>query len=186
MGRTCGCGGLETIPPLGSGTSRLCGAPGPILPKVAPTIFWRSAKRSASGRSAGLRGGALVVLDSWALLAFLKNEQPAGRIEQEWLSSAPAVCSINLGEVLYLRLRARGRKAAAIEVEMIRRSATIVDPDWELVAVAAKFKAKGGLAYADAFCIATAERIEAPLWTGDPEIIDLADELPCAVVDLRI
>lgn len=167
-------------------TSRLCGALGPILPKAVPTLFWRSAERSASGRSAGLKGGALVVLDSWALLAYLKNERPAGRIEQEWLASAPAVCSINLGEVLYLRLRERGKKAAAIEVEIIRRSATIVDPDWELVAAAAKFTAKGGLAYADAFCIATAERLETPLWTGDPEIIALADELPCGVVDLRI
>ena len=28
-------------------------------------------------------------------------------------------------------------------------------------------------------------RLEAPLWTGDPELVDLADELRCDVVDLR-
>jgi predicted nucleic acid-binding protein len=183
--RTCGFVEWRTIPPPGFVTSKLCGEPGLTLPKAAPTTFWLSVALSRSERSARLKGGALVVLDSWALVAFLKNEQPAARIEREWLTSTPAVCSINLGEVLYLRIRERKEKAAAVEIEMIRRSATIIDPDWELAAAAAKFKVKGGLAYADAFCIATAERLEAPLWTGDPEIIDQADDLPCAVVDLR-
>ena len=127
----------------------------------------------------------MVVLDSWALLAYLKDEQPAERIEREWLASTPAICSINLGEVLYLRIRELGETAAASDVEAIRRNATIVDPDWELVAAAAGFKANGGLAYADAFCIATAERLEVPLWTGDPEITERASGLPCPVVDLR-
>jgi len=30
-------------------------------------------------------------------------------------------------------------------------------------------KATGGLSY-DAFCVATAQHLKAPLWTGDPEI----------------
>lgn len=184
MGRTCGFGGWWTILPPGFVTSKPCGEPGPIRPR-ALTISWQSVALSRSEKSARLTGGALVVLDSWALVAFLKNEQPAARIEREWLASTPAVCSINLGEVLYLRIRERKEKAAAVEIEMIRRSAAIVDPDWELVAAAAKYKVNGGLAYADAFCIATAERLNAPLWTGDPEIIDQADGLPCAVIDLR-
>jgi predicted nucleic acid-binding protein len=41
------------------------------------------------------------------------------------------------------------------------------------------------LAYADAFCIATAQRLDAPLLTGDPEIIDRAEGLRCTLVDLR-
>ena len=49
----------------------------------------------------------------------------------------------------------------------------MLDPDWPLVSAAAKIKARGGLSYADAFCIATAVRVEAPLWTGDPEIVEL-------------
>jgi predicted nucleic acid-binding protein len=183
--RTCGSVEWRTIQLLGFGTSRLYGGLGRIRPK-ALTIFWQSVALSRSERRARLKGGALVVLDSWALVAFLKNEQPAARIEREWLASTPAVCSINLGEVLYLRIRERREKAAVVEIEMIRRSAAIVEPDWELVAAAAKFKVNGGLAYADAFCIATAERLEAPLWTGDPEIVDQADQLPCGVVDLRV
>jgi predicted nucleic acid-binding protein len=127
----------------------------------------------------------LVVFDSWALLAYLKDEPSAGRIEGEWLARKPAVCSINLGEALYMRIRESGAKAAA-EIEAVRRTAIVVDPDWELVAGAAQVKARGGLAYADAFCIATAERLGAALWTGDPEIVDAANDLSCEVVDLRI
>ncbi|HET6570923.1 MAG TPA: AbrB/MazE/SpoVT family DNA-binding domain-containing protein [Solirubrobacterales bacterium] len=38
---------------------------------------------------------------------------------------------------------------------------------------------------ADAFCVATALRLDAPLWTGDPEIVALADGLNFEVMDLR-
>lgn len=127
----------------------------------------------------------MVVLDSWALLAYLKDEPAAKRIEKEWLASPPAVCSINLGEVLYILIRDQGEQAAAEQIEVVRRNSTLIEPDWDLVAAAAQFKSAGGLAYADAFCIATAQRLDVAVWTGDPEIIDRADELPCAVVDLR-
>jgi len=55
--------------------------------------------------------------------------------------------------------------------------------DWPLVRAAAFVKARHRLSYADAFCVATAQRMRAPLWTGDPEILALGDELE--VVDLR-
>jgi len=127
----------------------------------------------------------LVVLDSWALLAYLKDEPAAQRIEEEWLARRPAVCSLNLGEVLYTRIRDQGEGAAASEVAAIRRNSNIVDPDWDLVVAAAQIKAVGGIAYADAFCIATAGRLGVPVWTGDPEIVESASSLPCDVVDLR-
>jgi len=84
-----------------------------------------------------------------------------------------------------MRIRERGEKAAAADIAAIRRNSTVIDPDWDLVASAAQFKAGSGLAYADAFCIATAQRLDAALWTGDPEIVDRADRLPCEIVDLR-
>ena len=127
----------------------------------------------------------MVVLDSWALLAYLKDEPAAGRIEGEWLSEPPAICSINLGEALYMRIRDHGEKAAVGDMETIRRRSTVVDPDWQLTCAAAKIKAAGGLSYADAFCVATAQRLGLPLWTGDPEITAKAGALPCEVVDLR-
>jgi predicted nucleic acid-binding protein len=127
----------------------------------------------------------LVVLDSWGLLAYLKDELAAGRIESEWLESGAAISSINLGEVLYIRTRAIGEDSARADVERIRRRLTLIEPDWSLVMAAATIKANGGLSYADAFCIATALHLSAPLWTGDPEIIDQAAEHSCEVVDLR-
>jgi predicted nucleic acid-binding protein len=127
----------------------------------------------------------LVVLDSWALLAYLKDEPAAGRIESEWIESGAAISSINLGEVLYIRIRAFGEDSARTDVETIRRRLTLVEPDWSLVTAAATIKANGGLSYADAFCIATSLHLKAPLWTGDPEIIDQASEHPCEVIDLR-
>lgn len=128
----------------------------------------------------------MVVLDSWALLAYLKDEPAAQRIEEEWLARPPAICSINLGEVLYIRIRDSGETAAANEVEAIRRNTTVIEPEWQLIEAAARVKAAGGLAYADAFCVATAERLDASLWTGDPEIVESAGALPCDVVDLRL
>ena len=127
----------------------------------------------------------LVVLDSWALLAFLNDEPSAERIEQEWLVNGAAVSAINLGEVLYIRIRQHGEISATADIEMIREQATVVEPDWQLTVAAAKIKAKGGLAYADAFCVATAERLASPVWTGDPEIVNLAEQFACEIVDLR-
>lgn len=127
----------------------------------------------------------MVVLDSWALLAYLKDEPAAARIEGEWLADRPAICSINLGEVFYILIRDLGEEAAAEQIDLVRRNSTLVELDWDLIAAAARLKATGGLAYADAFCIATAQRLNGPLWTGDPEIIDRAEELRCTVVDLR-
>ena len=33
---------------------------------------------------------------------------------------------------------------------------TVLDPDWPLIAAAAAIEARGGLSFADAFCLATA------------------------------
>lgn len=128
----------------------------------------------------------MIVLDSWALLAYLKDENSADRIESAWIDEGATICSINLGEVLYIRMRGDGEDAAAADIDRVRQHLDVVDPDWPLISEAARVKAHGGLSYADAFCLATALRVEAPLWTGDPEIVDRAAEHSCAVVDLRV
>ncbi len=96
------------------------------------------------------------------------------------------MCSVNLGEALYLEMRVRGTGNADGTIEEVRRELTVIHPDWDLVTVAARVKAGGGLSFADAFCIATAKRVGAPLWTGDPEIIYKATEFQCEVKDLRL
>jgi uncharacterized protein len=126
----------------------------------------------------------LVVLDSWALLAVLKEEPAAGRVRDTWMSEGAAMCSVNLGEALYLETRRIGATRSIEAIGAARAELTVVDADWDLVAAAAACKARGGLSYADAFCVATARRLDATLWTGDGEIVALSgDDLD--VVDLR-
>jgi len=127
----------------------------------------------------------LVVLDSWALLAYLKDEPAAGRIGEAWLSQGAAISAVNLGETLYMRTRERGEGAAAADIDKVRRRSKVVDADWPLIRSAARIKARGGLSHADAFCVATALRLAAPLWTGDPEIVEVAAGLQCEIVDLQ-
>jgi predicted nucleic acid-binding protein len=94
-------------------------------------------------------------------------------------------CSINLGEVFHRQVRAAGWSVAGECIDALRRDIEVVNPDWELVEAAASIKVSGGLSFADAFCIATASRVGAVLWTGDPEIIDHSGNLLFEVLDLR-
>jgi predicted nucleic acid-binding protein len=127
----------------------------------------------------------LIVLDSWALLALLKGEPAAERVESEWIADGAAISSINLGEVLYIRMRGAGELTARADVDAVRSRLTVIDPGWETVEAAAAIKAAGGLSFADAFCIATAAQLAAPLLTGDPEIVERGAQHGCTVVDLR-
>jgi predicted nucleic acid-binding protein len=125
-----------------------------------------------------------VVLDAWALIAFFDDSPgAAARVEALLEEGEGVVCSINLGEVLYRQTRLAGARAARERVATLRDSLDVVDPDWQLVEAAATIKAPGGLSYADAFCVATATRLDAPIWTGDPEIVELPGDHQ--VVDLR-
>jgi predicted nucleic acid-binding protein len=126
-----------------------------------------------------------IVLDTWALVAHLRDEPAAERVRKEWLKAGAAMCSVNLGEALYLELRVCGATRANSAVEAARRELVVIDPDWGLVRAAAEVKAQGGLSYADAFCVAAARHLDSQLWTGDPEIVERGEELGCRVVDLR-
>lgn len=127
------------------------------------------------------------MLDAWALVAFLDDQQPAAaKVETALDEADAAACSINVGEVLYRQIRAVGHSSARKGIAVLRQDMEVIDPDWDLVAAAAEVKARGRLSYADAFCVATAERLGAPLWTGDPEIIERGNELSCEVIDLRV
>ena len=78
-----------------------------------------------------------------------------------------------------------GERTARADIDGVGAALEVIDPDWPLVATAASIEARGGISYADAFCIATARRRDAPLWTGDPEIVAQAAAFSCEVVDLR-
>jgi len=125
----------------------------------------------------------VVVLDAWALLAVLNDEPPAARVEQAIDEEVGVISWINLGEVLYRAIPRRGERRAMDAVRAVSRRLQVEDVDAPLVLDAARLKAAHRLSYADAFCVATAQRHGAPLYTGDPEIVALPDLVE--VVDLR-
>jgi uncharacterized protein with PIN domain len=125
-------------------------------------------------------------LDSWAVLAWLDGEEPAAEIVQRTLDSErPAISWINLVEVEYQVRRQHGIQDAE---EVLGRLRELVDEELAGVArmrAVAALKAEHPVALADCFAIATAAARSATLITGDPEILDRADALPCAVTDAR-
>jgi PIN domain nuclease of toxin-antitoxin system len=116
-------------------------------------------------------------------MALYEDNPSAGEVATAIDTGEALVSAINLGEVLYSLEHTHGRERAIELVDQIRSVTTVEDPDWDLVARAAHIKAGGGLSHADAFCVATAQRQEAPLYTGDPEILALKDIVE--LVDLR-
>jgi len=115
------------------------------------------------------------VLDSFALLAYLNGELACKRVvqvlEQSRAQQARVLlCTINLGEILYIIERRRGlynaqRAQALIESLPIEE----VLPDRSLILDAAHIKAHHAISFADAFVTALAQRESAIVLTGDPE-----------------
>ncbi|HEV7774483.1 MAG TPA: type II toxin-antitoxin system VapC family toxin [Conexibacter sp.] len=125
-----------------------------------------------------------VILDAWAVAALLNDEPAAGRVTTLLERNECWMSSINLGEAYYTSMRARGERLTAERIGVLQQVVRLDHPDWPLVRDAATIKARGGLSYADAVCVATARRHTAPLYTGDEEIIQLEDP-GVEVVDLR-
>jgi uncharacterized protein with PIN domain len=123
------------------------------------------------------------VLDAWAILALLNDEPAAARVEAALDDGDAATSWINLGEVFYKAIQRRGETSARAAVDAVRQRVRAELPDEALILAASRHKARGGISYADCFAVATAERHDAPLLTGDPEIIDLGHIVD--VVDLR-
>lgn len=124
------------------------------------------------------------VLDSWAVLRFLENAEPAASLIADLLDDErPLMSWINLGEVHYVIRRSSGEDAAAETVRDLRDVVDVRLPDEQLVLDAARLKADYPMAYADAFGAALAIAEGATLWTGDPEL--LVERSPWAWRDLR-
>lgn len=124
------------------------------------------------------------VLDSWALLAFIYEENPAAsRIETLLAQAADGnayltLSLINLGEIFYIFGRRRGKTAAEQLLAYVKNLPVHILPvDEARVLAAARFKMAHSLAYADAFAAAAAAELAATLVTGDPELLALSSEL---------
>jgi len=123
---------------------------------------------------------SVLVLDAWAVLAFLQREGPAAVVVRRLLRRAARgnvrlrMNVVNLGEVYYRLIQTTGSERAAARLHQLRRLPIDVLPAREALALsAAKMKAAHAISYADAFAIATAKAENARLVTGDPEILAL-------------
>lgn len=134
-----------------------------------------SESASDPGGSQVGNGPPRIVLDSFALLAYLNGEAGSRRVVQvlnaaQQGSLQVLLCTINLGEVLYITERARGlAKAQQVQALLEGLPIQFVEAARDLVLDAAHLKAHRAISYADAFAAALAVREKATLLTGDPE-----------------
>ncbi|MBI3493764.1 MAG: type II toxin-antitoxin system VapC family toxin [Acidobacteria bacterium] len=128
-------------------------------------------------------GSRVVVLDSWALLAYLDGE-PAAQDVRRVLQTARRrrvivlLSIISYGECLYVIEREQGVQQAQRAIGIIDQLALHVMPaDRPLVFEAAHVKARYPVSYADAFSVALAKRNGGRIMTGDPEFKAVESEV---------
>ncbi len=122
------------------------------------------------------------VMDSYAMLAFFRNEQGGEKVEQ-LLNEAAAdkhelfLTCINAGEIYYMSHRKDGAgKAELVWKALLQFPIQIIEADLEFSLSAAKIKAKYSISYADAFAAALTIKRKATLVTGDDEFDALLAE----------
>jgi predicted nucleic acid-binding protein len=120
------------------------------------------------------------VLDSYALLAYFRNE-PGGEKVEQLLNEAAAgkhelyMTCINAGEVYYMAHRKDGADKAALVWRALQQfPIDIADVDLAFTFKAAGLKATFKLSFADAFAAALTISKKAVLITGDDEFNSLA------------
>lgn len=125
---------------------------------------------------------AHIVLDSYAMLAYFRNEDGGEKVEQ-LLNEAVAkkhelyMTCINAGEVYYMASRKDGTaKADMVWKAMQQFPIHLVEVDLPLTFKAAKLKASHKLSYADAFAAVLTIAKKATLITGDREFNNLLKE----------
>ena len=128
---------------------------------------------------------AAKVLDSWALLAFYKDEQCASEVEKLIQQAAdkgkPLLLSaVNWAEIHYSLERAGGKAVAervADQIAELPIQIVGVGDDLKTARIAATFKAAHKMSLADAFAAAIAKEKKAELVTGDPEFRALEGQI---------
>ena len=126
---------------------------------------------------------ATQVLDSYALLAFLRDEPGAeivaGLLERAGQQNRSVhMTEVNYAEVQYTIRRKDGETVwASIAGELLAAPIEFHAADRRLADVAAGFKSRFKISMADAFAAALAKERKAELVTGDPEFRALAKEI---------
>lgn len=124
-----------------------------------------------------------MIFDSYALIAFFDDEPSAAEVEKlladaRQNGTKTSISVINAGEIWYNYARKFSEDFAD---EMIAKTREMkiefIPANWHVVQIAAQFKSRGGISYANCFAAALANTRNAPLVTGDPEFEQLKDEI---------
>ncbi len=123
------------------------------------------------------------VLDSFALIAYLRDETGAEMVENLLVKAAQGnkplhMTEVNYAEVKYMTIRKDGKTAWDKAAEMLKSlPIEFHAADRVLADRAADFKSKHRISLADAFAAALAKEKKAQLVTGDPEFMALEKEI---------
>ena len=118
------------------------------------------------------------VLDSFAVLAWLKNAEPSASTVNQILlgGSDVAMSAMNVGEVVYILQKRFSPERAELFLKFLPNLPfEIVTPSLQDILEAAALKARYPISYADAFAAQLALKTERPLVTGDTEFKAIAD-----------
>ena len=124
-----------------------------------------------------------IVLDSWAVIAYLEGEPAAKRVADHIADaheeSIPLFMSvINAGEVWYIIAREASVSDADRSITELRHlGIEFVDADWTLAHEAGGFKSKYKMSYADCFAAALTKQKKALLLTGDSEFKQIEPQI---------
>ena len=139
-----------------------------------------SGRRNGRGRTPRVRD---TVVDSYALLAFLRGEKGSSAVT-ELLEAAlragrrVAISSVNWAEVKYMVQRKMGTASwQAVREKLLGLPLDVVPVDRALAEEAATLKAIRKMSLADCFAAALAMSRQADLYTGDPEFREVERQI---------
>ena len=121
------------------------------------------------------RAADAMVLDSWAVLAWLGDEPSAAVVEELLIGANRDGRRILLGMVnaaeIWCVVARRVSEAAAEDLigDLIRMKIQLVEVDWKISRTAASFKTRYRMSLGDVFAAALAHHEGGELITGDPE-----------------
>lgn len=122
----------------------------------------------------------IYILDSFAIIAYLKDEKGADKVEAILNKGIKGhaeiyIHMINLGEIFYVIFREAGEIQADAVYGKVKRYPVkfVEDLSEDFLLTAARIKGRYPIAYADVFAVATAVQKGGCLVTGDPELKEI-------------
>jgi uncharacterized protein len=124
-----------------------------------------------------------IVLDSWAVIAYLEDEAAAEKVADiigdAHEDGIPLLMTVvNAGEVWYIVARGTSSADADASIKQLRDlGIEFVEADWDLAKDAGYFKSRNKMSFADCFAAALAKERKAHLATGDLEFKQVENEV---------